>query len=135
MDQRKTTLPAAATPAFAAPQMGLDMMLAWNRPMLRAFADLTSHSLQNGAAMSAAWTTLMQKRMEQGLALPQRVAACRSPEELLHVYSEWAKLAAAHYQEGFAALSQIGQEMSRETAEVVSESFNGATHSLARHAA
>lgn len=135
MDQRKTTSPAHATAAFAAPQLGLDAMLGWNRPMLQAMADLTSRSLQNSAAMSAAWTTLMQKRMEQGLALPQRVAACRSPEELMHVYSEWAELAASHYQEGFAAMTRIGQEMSRETAEVVSESFNGATHTFARHAA
>lgn len=135
MDQRTTTPAPINSPFGAFPTFGYDALLAWNRPIIEAMSDLTNRTVEKSAAFGSAWSSLVQKRFQQGLDLQQRLATCRSPEEVMRVYGTWAQIAVEQYQAGFDEMARIGQDIQRETVEVVGETINGAHYPLERRAA
>ena len=134
MDHRSTTS-APFTSAGTFPAFGYDAMIAWNRPIIEAMNELTNRTFEKAAALNSAWSNFVQRRVQQNIDLPQRLAACRSPEEVMRVYGTWAQIAVEQYQHGFDEMARIGQDIQRETVEVVGETMNGAHYPLERRAA
>jgi hypothetical protein len=72
--------------------------LKWNGQMYEAMATL-----------SCEWLDFVNRRMKEDLRLPQRVCACRSPEELRDTYAGFWRQAADDYQKEFARMSQLSR--------------------------
>lgn len=116
------------------PAIDFETLFAFNRHALESFADLTGRTIERSAALNAVWGKLLQKRMEQNVALPQKLADCRTPDDYFRICAEWAQVAVTQYQEGFDSMARIGQDIQREAADVVSDTLNGASHGLSRAA-
>ncbi|MFZ1104951.1 MAG: phasin family protein [Hyphomicrobiaceae bacterium] len=59
------------------------------------------------AMLGSEWLDFVNRRMKEDLRLPQRVCACRSPEELRDTYASFWRQAADDYQKELALLSQL----------------------------
>ena len=69
----------------------------WNGKMYEGFAMLGSE-----------WLDFVNRRMKEDLRLPQRVCACRTPEEVRDIYTGFWRQAVDDYQKEFALLSRLG---------------------------
>jgi hypothetical protein len=59
------------------------------------------------AVVGCEWLDFVNRRMKEDLRLPQRVCACRSPEELRDTYAGFWRQAADDYQKEFALLTRL----------------------------
>ena len=59
------------------------------------------------ATLGCEWLDFVNRRMKEDLLLPQRVCACRSPEELRDTYTSFWRQAVDDYQKELAQLSRL----------------------------
>jgi hypothetical protein len=69
----------------------------WNGKMYEGYAMLGTE-----------WLDFINRRLKEDLKLPQRVCACRSPEELRDTYASFWRQAVDDYQKELALLSRLG---------------------------
>jgi hypothetical protein len=60
------------------------------------------------AMLGSEWLDFVNRRLKEELRLPQRVCACRSPEEVRDIYGNFWRQAIDDYQKEFALLSRLG---------------------------
>jgi hypothetical protein len=60
------------------------------------------------AMLGTEWLDFVNRRLKEDLRLPQRMCACRSPEEVRDTYVSFWRQAADDYQKEFALLSRLG---------------------------
>lgn len=60
------------------------------------------------AMLGSEWLDFVNRRLKADLSLPQRVCACRSPDEIRDVCTAFWQQAADDYQKEFAAMAKLG---------------------------
>src|SRR5262245_1767088 len=90
---------AQAMPALGTELWGATMVGAakWNGKMYEGLAMLGSE-----------WLDFVNRRLKEDLRLPQRVCACRTPEQVRDTYAIFWRQAVDDYQKEFALLSRLG---------------------------
>jgi hypothetical protein len=98
-DYSRANAGAAPMPALGAEIWGATLAGAarWNGKMCEGMAMLGSE-----------WLNFVNRRLKEDLGLPQRVCACRSPEEVRDAYTSFWRQAVDDYQKEFALLSRLG---------------------------
>ena len=97
------------------------------RSTLTAMAEFNGRLCERAAAFNAEWAQFLARRLEDDIALPQRLNACKSPEEAQEVYVGFWTKALREYQEEFVRLAQMGQRATREAAINVEKCTNEMT--------
>jgi hypothetical protein len=89
-----TPMPALGAELWGAALAG---SVRWNGKMYEGLAMLGSE-----------WLDFVNRRLKEDVKLPQRVCACRSPEEVRDTYASFWRQAVDDYQKEFALLSRLG---------------------------
>jgi hypothetical protein len=98
----------------------------WNGKMYEGFATLGSE-----------WLDFVNRRLKEDLNFPQRICACRSPDEVRETYVGFWSQAVDDYQKEFAVMAKLGsgflsnsltaaQKRAEETAREFRQSFAAA---------
>lgn len=90
---------AMPMPALGAELWGAALAgtVRWNGKMYEGFAMLGGE-----------WLDFVNRRLKEDLKLPQRMCACRTPEEVRDTYASFWRQAVDDYQKEFALLSRLG---------------------------
>jgi hypothetical protein len=87
-----------------APAVGLEL---WG-PALAGAAKWNGKMCEGFALLGSEWLDFVHRRLKEDLNLPQRVCACRSPEELRHTYVAFWQQALDDYQKEFTVMAKLG---------------------------
>jgi hypothetical protein len=77
-------------------------------------AEFNGQLCERVAAFNTEWTKFLAQRLEEDVALPQRLAACKSPEEAQEIYVDFWTRGLRDYQEEFFRLAQPGHHITRD---------------------
>lgn len=99
--------PGAVDFTSAFTPVGLEM---W-APMLGATAKWSGEAQQGFVRFSREWLEFVARRMKEDLSLPQRLLACRSPEDVWGIYvGYWQKLF-DDYRNEYAVMAKLGSAL------------------------
>jgi hypothetical protein len=112
---------AGATPMLGAELWGavLAGTVKWNGKMYEGYATLGSE-----------WLDFVNRRLKEDLKLPQRVCACRTPEEVRDTYTGFGRQAVDDYQKELALLSRLGSGFLSNSLTAAQTRVEEATHEL-----
>jgi len=96
-------------------------------------AEFNGQLCERAAAFNAEWAQFLARRLEEDIALPQRLTACKSPEEAQEIYVGFWTKALREYQEEFVRLAQMGQRVTREAAGNMQKHANAISHEARLH--
>jgi hypothetical protein len=108
-------------PATLTMPIGPDALLSMTQPALTAVAEFNGKLLDAAAKLNAEWTDFLGRRLQEDLALPQRLVACKSPQEAQQVYTDYWKTTFAQYQDEMGRLAQMGESFTQQTAAAETE--------------
>lgn len=60
------------------------------------------------AAVGQEWMTFVGHRLQEDFLLPQRLAACASPQDVVKAWSDFFRVAAEAYQAEWGRLAELG---------------------------
>ncbi len=98
------------------PPLSVSALMAITRPALGVMAEFNGRLYDSAARFNAEWAEFLGRRLQEDLAVPQRLAACNSPQEVQQVYVNYWKTAFAQYQDEMGRLAKTGESFARETA-------------------
>lgn len=87
-----------------APAAGIEL---WG-PALAGAAKWNGKMCEGFALLGSEWLDFVNRRLKEDLNLPQRVCACRSPEELRDTYTAFWRQAIDDYQKEFTIMAKLG---------------------------
>jgi hypothetical protein len=90
--------------AFTQPAFGFEL---WGSALAGA-AQWNGRIYEGWANLGVEWLDFVNHRLKEDLRLPQRVCACRSPEEVRDTYTAFWKQAADDYQKELAVMAKLG---------------------------
>lgn len=90
--------------AVLGPGAGIEL---WG-PALAGAAKWNGKMCEGFALLGSEWLDFVNRRLKEDLNLPQRVCACRSPEELRDTYAVFWRQAMDDYQKEFAVMARLG---------------------------
>jgi len=103
-------MPDQQTDAFAIPALS-----QWPRatnelwaPVISGTQDWINRCSSAAYSLNKQWMDFFQKRVEQEFALPQHIMSCRTPMEVLSVYTDFLQKAAADYHAELTELGKLG---------------------------
>ena len=105
---------------------GFETMLEMQRPALAAMAELNGRLYGAIAAMNSEWTSFLNKRLKEDMAMPEQLAACKSVQDTYRVYTDYFQAACAHYQAGFEQIAKCGRTIAEDTIDVLQSDANSA---------
>jgi len=111
----------------------IDAITRMARSTLTAMAEFNGQLCERAAAFNAEWAQFLARRLEEDIALPQRLTACKSPEEAQEIYVGFWTKALREYQEEFVRLAQMGQRVTREAAGNMQKHANAISHEARLH--
>ena len=112
-DHRKQDAAEQSNP-FALMFAGLSMPVP-----LTALTDLNTKLFAAFASTSEEWAQFVAGRLREDFRLSQDLAACQTPPEYINVYRDFYNQAWKDYQREFARLSEVGQNLAAEAADVM----------------
>jgi hypothetical protein len=83
---------------------------------LTAMTEFNGKLCDSAAQFGAEWVGFLSRRVKEDWAVPQRMAACTTPQEFQQVYLDYWSKAFSEYREEFGRLARLGELVSRETA-------------------
>jgi Phasin protein len=84
-------------------------------------------------SLNAEWLGLLQRRVQEDFALPQRLASCQCTEEVVRVYSEFWQKATDDYRKEFADLSRLSSIMMSESMAALQQVSSGEDKGPSQH--
>lgn len=109
---------SAKLPQLIAPT-GFETLIEVQRPALAAVGELNSRLYDGIAAMSREWMSLLDRRLREDLAMPERLAACKTARDMYRLYVDYFQNAFSHYQSGFEQLTKCGLSMAEDAFDVL----------------
>jgi hypothetical protein len=119
-----------SNPSYMQPTAGLETAVNINRPMIEAMSEINSRVFEHMAAINHEWMTFLQRRWQNSLTLPQQFAQCRTPQDVIRVYTDYLQDAMQQYQTEIAELARLGQSIQSETAGIVRDTVEETSRSL-----
>ena len=82
--------------------MPLEAMMQMQRPTLSAMAEVNTKLYESIAAANREWTSFVNRRLKEDLAVPQQLAECKTPQDLFQVYAQFFQNAARRTSRGLS---------------------------------
>lgn len=101
---------AMLTPLSGGPLMSM------MQPAFAAAAEFNSKLYESAARFNAEWTQFLNRRLQEDLAIPQRLAACRSPQEAQQVWVDYWKTALGQYQDEMGRFAKMSETLAQQAA-------------------
>ena len=89
--------------------MPLEAMMQMQRPTLSAMAEVNTKLYESIAAANREWTSFVNRRLKEDLAVPQQLAECKTPQDLFQVYAQFFQNACSQYQSGLEQMTKFSQ--------------------------
>jgi hypothetical protein len=93
----------------------LETMLEMQGPTLTAMAEVNTKLCESLAAANREWTSFLNRRLKEDLAVPQQLAECRSLQDFYRVYAQILQNACSHYQAGLEQITKLSQSITENT--------------------
>jgi hypothetical protein len=77
-------------------------------PALAGAAKWNGKMCEGYALLGSEWLDFVNRRLKEDLNLPQRMCACRSPEEMRDAYAAFWRQAIDDYQKEFTVMAKLG---------------------------
>jgi hypothetical protein len=94
--------------------MRVDALMSMAQPAFAAMAEFNGKLLENAAKLNAEWAEFLGRRLQEDIAVPQRLAACKSPQEAQDVCVDYWRTAFAQYQDEFGRLAKMNQTFTQQ---------------------
>ena len=91
--------------------LGVEAMIQMQRPTLSAMAEVNTRLYESIAAANREWTSFVNRRLKEDLAVPQQLAECRTPQDLFRVYAQFFQNACSQYQSGLEQMTRFSQSI------------------------
>jgi hypothetical protein len=101
-------------PPFLLP-FGIETLMEINRPAWTAMAQVNGKVYENLAAMNKSWAEFLNRRLKKELGVPEKLAACKSLQEMYGVYAEHLQGALTDYQTELKEMSELGKTLADDT--------------------
>ncbi len=108
--------PTAWEPGKFVMPVGIDALVSMAQPALAAMVEFNGRIVDNAAKVSAEWTDFLRRRLQEDMTVPQRLAACQSPQEAQQVLTDYWQKAFAQYQDEMGRLAKMGESFTQQTA-------------------
>lgn len=105
------------------------------QPLVAGMAEINGKALDGWMEINRQWTTFLSGRFHADVALVHHLAQCKTPQDIVGVYTDFFQKAFADYQGEFAELTRLGQETLAEAATTTQKAVNAATQDGKRSAA
>jgi hypothetical protein len=92
----------------------VDALMSMAQPAFAAMAEFNGKLLENAARLNAEWAEFLGRRLQEDIAVPQRLAACKSPQEAQDVCVDYWKTAFAQYQDELGRLAKMNQTFTQQ---------------------
>jgi Phasin protein len=90
---------------------GIEAIMEMQRPALTAMAEANTKLYESIAAANREWTSFLNRRLKEDLAVPQQLAACKNLPDLYRVYAQFFQNACSQYQLGLEQMTKLGRSM------------------------
>jgi Phasin protein len=90
---------------------GVDAMIEMQRPAFAAMAEANTRLYESIATANREWTSFVNQRLKEDLAMPQQIADCKSLQDLYRVYTQFFQNACSQYQSGLEQLTKLSQSI------------------------
>ena len=95
--------------------LGVEAMIQMQRPTLSAMAQVNTRLYESIAAANREWSSFVNRRLKEDLAVPQQLAECRTPQDLFRVYAQFFQNACSQYQSGLEQMTKFSQSITENT--------------------
>lgn len=92
----------------------IDTLMSVAKPALAAMAEFNGRLLENATKLNAEWAEFLGRRLQEDIAVAQRLAACKSAQEAQDVCVDYWKTAFAQYQDEFGQLAKMNQTFTQQ---------------------
>ena len=107
-----------ALPPMTLP-FGFEALMELNRPALQAMAQMNGKVYDGIATLNKNWVAFLNQRLKEDLAVPQRLAACRTVQEMCGVYAGFFQNACAQYQSELEQMTKLSKSLADDTIQVI----------------
>ncbi|KAB2919236.1 MAG: phasin family protein [Hyphomicrobiaceae bacterium] len=90
---------------------GFDTMMQMQRPTFTAMAELNGRLYESFAAVNKEWTSFVNRRLKEDLAVPQQLAECKTVQDFYRVYAQFFQNAYADYQAELEQMTKLGRSI------------------------
>jgi hypothetical protein len=84
-----------------------------------AMADANGKLYAGLVELNKEWANFVNGRLQDDFKLPQQLGACKSPQDVFKVYSDFYRHALEDYQAEFAKLTKMGQGLAADVSEAM----------------
>jgi hypothetical protein len=88
-------------------------------PAFAAMADANGKLYAGLVELNKEWANFVNGRLQDDFKLPQQLGACKSPQDVFKVYSDFYRQAFEDYQAEFAKLTKMGQGLAADVSEAM----------------
>ena len=99
--------------------LGVEAMMQMQRPTLSAMAEVNTRLYESIAAANREWTSFVNRRLKEDLAVPQQLAECKTPQDLFQVYAQFFQNACSQYQSGLEQMTKLNQSFMENALQVL----------------
>lgn len=101
-------------------------LLEMQRPTLEAMAEVSGKLYEGIAAMNKEWTSFINRRLKEDLAMPEQLAACATTEEMFRTCADYVRTAWTDYQSGLEQMSRLNSSLAQQTLSALQSHVNRA---------
>lgn len=99
--------------------MGTGAFMTMAQPAFAAMAEINGRICENAAQLGTEWLGFVTRRLREDLAMPQQLAACKSPQEAQQVWVDYWQTTFAQYQDEMGRLAKMGESCAQQTASAI----------------
>ena len=99
--------------------LGVEAMMQMQRPTLSTMAEVNTRLYESIAAANREWTSFVNRRLKEDLAVPQQLAQCKTIQDLYQVYAQFFQNACSQYQSGLEQMTKLSQSLAETTLQSV----------------
>jgi hypothetical protein len=101
------------------PPLNVNALMGMMQPAFAAMAEFNGKLYDSAARLNTEWAEFLSRRLQEDFAVPQRLAACKSPQEAQQVYVDYWQTAFAQYQSEMGRLAKMSETFAQQTATAV----------------
>jgi hypothetical protein len=98
------------------PPLDVNALMGMMQPAFAAMAEFNGKLYDSAARFNTEWAEFLCRRLQEDFTVPQRLAACKSPQEAQQVYVDYWKRAFAQYQDEMGRLAKMSESFVQQTA-------------------
>ena len=98
---------------------GFEAFIEMNRPALEAMAQMNGKVYDGIATLNKNWVAFLNRRLKEDLAVPQRLAACKTAQDMCGVYAGFFQNACSQYQSEFEQMTKLSKSLADDTMQAI----------------